>query len=153
MSQTLFIVGAFVTGGFVTTYLAANSLVSERVGSDLQANLPYFLLGFAVTLVIFLAKGNGFGDFSKYTEVPWWAFLAGIGGGLGVWVTTLLIGEIGADKFFVASVAGQLLISALLAHFGWLGNDENPITWVKVVGLVLAFGGAAMVTLVGSGEG
>ena len=152
MSQLLLTVLAFATGAFVTAYLSVNSLVSERVGGELKANLPYFLLGFATTLAIWLARGGSLAGLRDFRSVPWWAFLAGVGGGVALYATTLLIGRIGPDKFFVASVAGQLIISVALAHFAWLGTEQDGLTWQKGIGVALAIVGALLVS-VKFGEG
>ena len=85
------------------------------------------------------------GQLSRFREVPWWLFLAGAAGGLALFATTLLIGSLGPDKFFIASVAGQLIIFLLLSHFGWLGAEEDPINWRKVGGVLLAIGGVVLV--------
>ena len=84
--------------------------------------------------------------------MPWWAFLAGVGAGVALYATTLLIGRIGPDKFFVASVAGQLVISVAIAHFGWLGTEQDGVTWQKGIGVALAIAGALLVS-VKFGEG
>ena len=152
MSQVLLTVLAFATGAFVTTYLTVNTLVAERVGGELKANLPYFLLGFVTTVLIWLARGGSVGALRDFREVPWWAFLAGVGAGVALYATTLLIGRIGPDKFFVASVAGQLVISVAIAHFGWLGTEQDGVTWQKGIGVALAVAGALLVS-VKLGEG
>jgi transporter family-2 protein len=144
----LFLLAAFATGAWVTTYLALNAYVSAKVGSDIQASLPYFLFALLTTLLIFTWK-DSWASISKFSEVPWWAFLAGFGGGFGLWATTLLISRIGPDQYFVASVAGQLLLAVLLSHYAWLGTEQDPISWQKVLGVLMAIGGAALVSFGG----
>ena len=148
MQNFLLLFLAFATGGIVATYLTVNSLMADMVGSNLQANLPYFLLALLVTFVLFLFIETP-GQLASFREVPWWLFLAGVAGGLALFATTIVIGSLGPDKFFVASVAGQLVASVLLAHFGWLGSAEDPINWQKATGVLLAIAGAVLVNFSG----
>ncbi len=145
MQQVLFLAAAFAVGALVSTYLTVNSLVAEKVGSPAQANLVYFLLAFSVTAAVFLIKDSP-ANLSNFSEVPWWALLTGLGGALAVFGSTYLIAEIGPDRYFVAGLAGQVIISVLLAHFAWLGVEENAINWQKVVGMVLSIAGILLVS-------
>ncbi|PPK84786.1 transporter family-2 protein [Neolewinella xylanilytica] len=146
MQQALFIAGAFGAGALVSLYLTVNSLVTEKVGSPVLASLPYFLLAFTITLAVFLIRESPAG-LPKLSEVPWWALLTGIGGAAAVLLSNILIEEIGPDRYFVAGVAGQVIVSVLLAHFALFGVEENAINWQKVVGVVLSIGGVLLVAL------
>ncbi|WP_116109231.1 DMT family transporter [Lewinella sp. IMCC34191] len=146
MQQALFVAGAFGAGALVSLYLTVNSMVTEKVGSPVQASLPYFLLAFTVTLIVFLIRDSP-GSLPKFSEVPWWALLTGIGGATAVLLSNYLIEEIGPDRYFVAGVAGQVIVSVALAHYAWLGVEENAINWQKVVGVLLSIGGVLLVAL------
>ena len=146
MQQYLYIAAAFGVGALVSTYLTVNSLVTEKVGSPVQASLPYFLLAFCATLAVFLFREST-SALSKFSDVPWWALLTGIGGATAVLLSNFLIEEIGPDRYFVAGVAGQVLVSVALAHFAWLGAEENALNWQKVVGVLLSIGGVILVAL------
>ena len=138
MQQFLYLAGAFGVGALVSTYLTVNTLVAEKVDSPVQANLPYFLLAFAVTLAVFLVRDST-ASLGKFADVPWWALLTGLGGAAAVLLSNFLIEEIGPDRYFVAGVAGQVIVSVALAHFAWLGVEENALNWQKVVGVLLSW--------------
>lgn len=146
MTNALLSLLAFACGATVSVYLTVNTIVSDRAGGDLIASLPYFLLGFLSSVVLWLIAGGRPAELAKLGEVPWWGFLAGVVAAGALYATTLLIGRIGPDRFFVASVAGQLVISVALAHFAWLGVERDPLTWAKAGGVILAIGGAALVS-------
>ncbi|THH37686.1 DMT family transporter [Neolewinella litorea] len=146
MQQILFIAGAFAVGALVSTYLTLNSLLSEKVGSAAQANLLYFTIAFAITAVVFLIREQP-ASLARFADVPVWALCAGVGGAIALFGSTYLIEAIGPDRYFVAGVAGQVIVSVLLAHFAWLGVEENAINWQKILGVVLSIGGVLLVTL------
>jgi len=47
----------------------------------------------------------------------------------------------------MALLVGQLALSMLMEHFGWLGAPRKPITWIKIVGILLMLGGVALIRL------
>ena len=149
MSNAVLSLLAFACGATVSVYLTVNTVVSDRVGGDLLASLPYFLLGLVSSVALWLFAGGRPADLARLGEVPWWAFLAGVAAAGALYATTLLIGRIGPDRFFVASVAGQVVISVALAHFAWLGVERDPIIWTKAAGVLLAIGGAALASVRG----
>ncbi len=145
MQNILLLLLSMLVGGVVTSYLTLNSLLSKEVGSDLLANLPYFVLALLVTLCMLFILDSPV-PFVKLTEVPWYYLTAGLFAGAALYATTLLIGSVGPDKFFVASVSGQLIISVALTHFGWLGTEQVEVDWRKVLGIALAISGAVLVS-------
>ena len=42
-------------------------------------------------------------------------------------------------------VMGQMSAALLLEHFGWLGAVRHPVTWVRILGVLLIVAGAALV--------
>lgn len=146
MPQAILYLTAFAVGGVVTTYLTVNSLTTEKVDSELLANLAYFLLAAAVTLLILVVQDGGAETLTRFRSLPWYGWLTGIAAAAALFYTTKLIGDIGPDKFFVASVAGQLTISVFITHMGWLGTEQEAINWQKVGGVLLAVTGAVLVS-------
>jgi len=44
-------------------------------------------------------------------------------------------------------VAGQMMTSVVLDHFGWLGYQIHPISVVRILGVFLLLGGVVLVRL------
>jgi transporter family-2 protein len=53
-----------------------------------------------------------------------------------------MVPRIGVGSAIVLIIAGQLLIAAVIDHFGWLGVDNTPITWQRAMGMALVLLGA-----------
>ena len=146
LQQALLLLLAFAIGGVVTTYLSANTLAAGKIeGSELPINLSYFVMALVASIIILLIK-DGRQGLEQVLRLPWYAFVTGVVASVCLFYTTQLIGNLGPDKFFVCSVAGQLTISVALTHFGLLGTDTDPVNWQKIIGMVLAIGGAVLVS-------
>jgi transporter family-2 protein len=71
-----------------------------------------------------------------------------VGGVFGVCFISLalvLLPRLGAAGFMALALAGQVVASLLLDHFGWFGLAERPISLPKVVGVVLLIAGVVLI--------
>ena len=73
--------------------------------------------------------------------------VAGLISGFVILGTAFLIPRIGAGPFFVLVVAGQIVMGAIMSHFGIFGSPVDPATLKKLAGIVLVIGGAYLVTV------
>jgi transporter family-2 protein len=46
----------------------------------------------------------------------------------------------------ITLLAGQVIGGLVMSHFGWLGSPEQPITWAKILGVVVMIGGVVLAT-------
>lgn len=74
-------------------------------------------------------------------QIPWYLWL---GGFLGVYAISVSIYTAPKFGFLTLSgviIFGQLGMSMLLDHFGWLGNEKIPVNWQRVLGAIMIFAG------------
>ncbi len=113
-----------------------NSILDQKLGSALLA-LPfplcrhYFLLILSFSLKILPIPLKAF------TQAPWWAYLGGLLGAFFVLVSVILAPKVGAVTLMGLLLTGQILASLLYDHFGILGYPVHPISWWRILGLIL----------------
>ena len=78
-------------------------------------------------------------------HVPLWAWFGGLFGAFYVAISTIVAAELGAASLLALALAGQLAMALVVDHFGWLGLPENPVTWVRLSGVVLLAIGAWLI--------
>jgi transporter family-2 protein len=133
--------------GFVLTlHLAMNAQVGALVKNPRMANALFWTIGAATAIIIGLTGWDP-AFFSKVKEVPLWLLTAGIMGGALVFGIAWAMPQLGAGTAFVLMIAGQVLSGMVFSHFGWLGSPVEPMTTIKIIGVVLLVAGAAIVTL------
>lgn len=76
---------------------------------------------------------------------PWWNWIGGPLGALIVLAGATLVSELGAALFIASVVAGQLLCSLFLDHFGLLGLPVQALTPGRVAGALLVVAGVVCV--------
>ena len=145
MQTTLYLVLAFTMGLIMSIYLPMNSLVAKYIGSSITANVIFFIVALLTSALIFLLSGQ-FNTISHLKDVPVFLYSAGFVSAFVVLGTTFLIPHIGARKFFILLITGQILMAIVVSHFGILESPKDPINMQKMIGAVLVLSGAIFST-------
>lgn len=112
------------------------SLMSQRLG-PFESIFIVHVGGAVASLIPLLFLGGG--RLSQWRTVPWYALIAGVCGLVVIGAVTYMIPRIGVAGAVTTIVAGQLFISAVLDHFGWLGATLRPIDAPRALGLAVLF--------------
>jgi transporter family-2 protein len=145
MQTTLYIVLAFAMGLTMSIYLPMNSSVAKHIGSSITANVTFFTVALLTSIFILFVSGR-FYTINYLTSVPAYLYLAGFVSAFVVLGTTFLIPHIGARKFFILLIAGQILMAIIVSHFGILESPKDPINIRKMIGAILVLAGAVFST-------
>ena len=132
-------------GFILTLHLAMNSQVGVIVKNQKMGNAIFWTIG-AITAIIIGLTGWDPAVFTRLKEVPLWLLTAGVMGGLLVFGIAWTMPRLGAGTAFVLLIAGQVISGMIFSHFGLLGSPVEPVSLVKIVGVVLLISGAAIVT-------
>ncbi len=141
MQTLLFIGAAFVMGMIMSIYLPMNSSVSRYLGSSIAANVTFFLVAFITSLLILFFSGDTDAVY-RFRQVPVYLYLTGFISAFIVLGTTFLIPYLGARKFFILLIAGQVGMAIVVSHFGILESPPDPVSARKLAGAVLVIAGA-----------
>lgn len=140
MSNLSVIIAIGLIGGIAIGMQAPMAAIMGQKLGPFESVLVVHVGGaIAVGLVLlFFASGR----WDQWQEVPWWAWFAGAMGVIAVSSTVFMIPRIGVGAAIVLIVAGQLVIAAVIDHFGWMGVNTTPVTWQRTMGLGLVLLGA-----------
>ncbi len=145
MQTTLYLALAFAMGLTMSIYLPMNSSVAKYLGSTIAANVTFFLVALLTSVLIFLLSGQ-VNSIHHLKDVPAFLYLAGFISAFVILGTTFLIPHIGARKFFILLITGQILMAIVVSHFGLLESPTDPINMKKIIGAVLVLTGAIFST-------
>lgn len=132
-----------VVGGMIALQAPINANLGKATGS-FAAALVSFAVGTVLLAAIVVLSGKA-GGLGEATGVPWYYLIGGLLGAAYVFTALVLIDEIGAGGVAAATVTGQLTLSVLLDRLGILGLDETPLSWERVLGVVLLLAGTYLI--------
>ena len=110
------------------------SLLTQRLGI-FESEFIVHLGGALVALIPLIIYGGG--KLNQWRSVPWYALGAGIFGLIVIAAISYMIPRIGIAAAVMTIVAGQLLVSTILDHYGLLGAAGRPIDPTRLVGLAV----------------
>ena len=140
-----FIILAILAGVAMPTQAIVNSKLSDSVGSPILAAFISFSIGTLVLFVYMLLTGVPLSNLASVKSAPPVALIGGLLGAFFVSVMATIIPRVPVALAFSLAIAGQMLVTLLIDHFGWLGVAEKPINLLRVLGAVLITVGVVLI--------
>jgi transporter family-2 protein len=78
-------------------------------------------------------------------KLPLWMWTGGAFGVCFVALAVVLLQKLGASGFLALALAGQMITSIVLDHFGLFGLVEKHLTLPRLFGAVLLMAGVALI--------
>ena len=138
---------AIAAGAMLPIQFGINAQLADWVASPVRATLVSFVVGACVLLVATLIFARGWPGAERVGAAPWWVWVGGCFGAFYVLGSVVTAPKLGAAALFAFILAGQAAASLAVDHFGWVGFEEQPITALRIAGVVLLAGDVALVRL------
>jgi transporter family-2 protein len=132
--------------GFVLSlHLAMNAQVGALLKNPKMGNAIFWVIGGVTAILIGVTSWDS-EVFSRLKEVSPWLLTAGAMGAALVFGIAWAIPQIGAGPAFVLMITSQIITGMVFSHYGWLGSPVQPISLIKILGVLMLVGGAGIVT-------
>jgi transporter family-2 protein len=139
MDSLLFIILIGLLGGLsIGLQSPMASLITQKLGM-LESVFIVHAGGAVVALIPLLVMGGG--RLSQWRSLPWYALGAGAFGLIVISAISFMIPRVGVAPALIILLAGQLIMGAVLDHFGWLGLTQHPLDVPRVIGLMVVLAG------------
>lgn len=129
-----FIVLALLAGMAMPTQATINSRLAGYAGNPITAAFISFAVGTVALFVYMILTGVPLSGLAQAKEAPPVAWLGGFLGAFFVSVMALVVPRIGVALAFSLAIGGQMIVTLLIDHMGWLGVPERPINLWRVLG-------------------
>lgn len=145
MNPTLLAMIAVVVGGAATALQApTNAKMMTAAGSPVNAAFVSFAVGTAALGILAVVLQSR-PDMTAARGLPWYAWVGGLYGAVFVVAAAWGVPRLGVATTITLMVAGQLMLSLVLDHFGAMGVPKHPMNWGRVAGVALVLGGVLLV--------
>ena len=131
-------------GGLIALQAPINSTLGRSVGTFQGAFVSFAVGTLALAVIAALARG-GLGQVGEARGLAWYYLTGGLLGAVYVTSVLVTVRSLGAGGVTAATIAGQLTLSVVVDHFGWLGVERQPISLVRVAGILLLAAGVTLV--------
>ena len=141
----LFLLLAVLAGAMLPVQTGVNVQLRGLFGNPLAAALVSFVvgtLGLAAVVALWrIPVPMG----TAWSRGTWWHWSGGLLGAVYIVGTVVLAPRLGAAALIAALVAGQMLASLIVDHYGWVGFAEHAVSPIRLAGAALIVVGVILV--------
>ncbi|MFC6337267.1 EamA-like transporter family protein [Pseudomonas sp. CCM 7891] len=136
---------AVIAGAVVPFQSAINANLGRGLGHPLWATLASLLVSIVVLLPVIVALRLPLPSLGSITRAPLWMWAGGAFGVCFISLALILLPKLGASGFIALAMAGQIIASLMLDHFGLFGLVERQLTAPRLIGALMLMGGVALI--------
>jgi len=130
-----FIILAVLAGMMMPTQAAVNNKLAGAVGSPVLAAFISFLVGTIALFLYITASGIPLGNLFSAKDASIVAWTGGLLGAFFVAATVTLVPRLGVALTFSLLIAGQMLVTLVIDHFGLLGVPVKEANLPRLLGV------------------
>ncbi len=133
-------------GVVLTTQVASNALLGKALGNEYIPAAVNMVIGLIATAVLTWSLTPEWPSRDMVRDAPWYVWFAGgLMGTIYLTGTIVLAPKIGAGELVGLVVAGQLIFSVMLDHFGWIGFAQHTASLPRLAGCALMIAGVFLI--------
>jgi transporter family-2 protein len=141
----IFMLLGLMAGASIPIHAGINSRLATFTGSPVSAVAIAFFVG-AITCIIFsLITRTPFPKPGAFTGAPWWIWIGGSCVVFTIMSITTLAPKLGAVLMITLMIAGQMIASTIIDHYGFLGYPVHPINIYKIAGIIIVAVGVGFI--------
>jgi transporter family-2 protein len=141
----LYILVALAAGAMMPTQAATNNKMAVVVGSPVLSAFLSFVVGTVALLFYLLISGVSLGSLASAKDAPPIAWAGGLFGAFFVTVGVTLVPRLGVAMTFSLIIAGQMIVTLVIDHFGLLGVPVKEVNLARIAGIVLIAAGVVLI--------
>lgn len=145
LANWFFLLLALAAGALMPTQAAMNNKLATYVHSPVLSAFISFLVGTVALLVYILAAGIPLNNMAAAKNAPWISWAGGLCGAFFVTAVVVLVPRLGVALTFSLLIAGQMLASLPIDHYGFLGTAVREITLPRILGVLFVIVGVVLI--------
>lgn len=132
-----------MAGACQSAMASLNGMLTDYLGMFGMSFVVHFIGG----LLLIIYMKTVVHEKLRITGMPWYLYSAGFFGIFLVVSSSFCINAVGASFTTCVSVTGQLVISAIIDHFGWFGVPKIPFSKKRIPCFLLILAGLIIINL------
>lgn len=146
MLSNILVAQAAITGALLPIQAVLNAAVGRSLGHPLSAAMINFIVGLIGLAALATALRIPLPQIGNIGPLPWYYWVGGgLAGAFFVFTSLFVAPRIGVTALLAGVLAGQLVASVAMDHFGLLGLQSQPVTLGRAAGIALLIAGVFMV--------
>lgn len=135
---------SFVAGVLIPIMASLSGALGRTIENPNVASLVVVTGAFAMVLAFTLANGGAHFSWSRLAQATPLQLVAGFGMAFYLLSITYLAPRFGVGNAVMLVVAGQIISSAIIDHFGLFGAPHKPLDSMRAAGLAIMIAGVVI---------
>jgi len=132
-----------VVGGLAIGFQSfATGILGDRVGI-MESVFIIHLGGLVLSTIVLLFMWGG--NLTDWKSVPWYILIGGLYGVIIIAAYSYAVPRIGLATTITLAIVAQLILSAILDHYGFLGSVQHSFDLRRSIGLLVLFAGTWLI--------
>lgn len=145
MNNWIYFLATLIIGFCLPIMASSNGALSKSLGSPVTSTFGIFLLSsFLLGLVILFSKSPNISS-NTLSNTNWKMWMGGCIVVINILTFSIAPQKIGVANMLVVFIAGQIISSIVVEHFGLLSFPKHEISLQRVVGVILIVVGVVLV--------
>jgi transporter family-2 protein len=144
-STYFFIVLAVIAGMMMPTQASINNKLAGEINGPILAAFVSFVIGTIALFVYIVATGIPLNNLNSLKNASVISWTGGLLGAFFVASAVILVPKLGVALTFSLIVAGQMIITLVLDHYGFLGVPVKEVNIQRLLGIILIIGGVILI--------
>ncbi len=136
---------AILVGIALPVQAGVNAQLRISLGHPLVAAFVSFLVGTLALGLLLVVLRIPLPGARTAAATPGWQWIGGLFGAAYIAAAVVLAPRLGAATMIAAIVAGQMLASVVLDHFGWVGFNVHVASPARIAGVILVIVGVHLI--------
>jgi len=136
---------AICVGSLPPLQAGINATLSGYHGHPLWGAITNTAVATLTLLVVILVARAPASNLQSLGDAPPWTWLGGVLGATMVLSAILIAPRLGAAAYVSATLVGTVTASIVIDHFGLVGFEIHPASWIRIVGGGLVISGMLLV--------
>ncbi|HMQ02413.1 MAG TPA: DMT family transporter [Pyrinomonadaceae bacterium] len=141
----LYILIALIAGAMMPTQAATNDRMAAFVDGPILAAFISFFVGTVALFIYMLLAGVSLSSLSGVRDAPAVAWAGGLLGAFFVAAAVTLVPKLGVAMTFSLIIAGQMIVTLVIDHFGLLGVPVKEVSILRICGILLITAGVVLI--------
>ncbi len=122
-----------------------NAGLRGMIGSAAWAGVISYFVGTACMLIFAIAFRDPLPTSVVLSRISWWGWTGGFFGSIFIGLSIVLIPRLGAATYFALIVAGQMILSIVIDHYGLFGLPQHPADLQRAIGAAVLIAGVVLI--------
>ncbi len=145
MQQQALAIAAIIAGMGLPLQAAMNTRLGYAVQNPVVAAFWSFLSGTVLLFIYLLASKWRPSMVQQWEQPPHYVWFGGLLGAFYVTLIVVFVPKLGVALTFSLIIFGQMILSILMDHFGWMALPVHPVSTGRIIGVLLLTAGVIMV--------